>query len=146
MRSLVLRTLGGLVAAGVGLGVAATPAAAAENSTFRLAAGGVVGYGTYRHMMSNPERPVPPIQIAGTLVGRSPARCAVAQVAYSGPADGIEWRTFSTLCGSGRTSFRIQASYLFRGVQPPVRLCAGRTPAQAERGRQCDQFRPPTTR
>nr|WP_296065366.1 hypothetical protein [uncultured Actinoplanes sp.] len=142
MRSLVLRTLGGLVAAGVGLGVAAAPAAA-DTTTFRLATGGVVGYGTYRHVMSVPERPVPPIRIAATLVGHDPVRCAVIQVARSGPADGIEWHTFGGHCGRGRAGFRIQTSYLFRGVRPPVRLCVGWTASLAQRGRQCDLYRPP---
>ncbi|MGK5685453.1 hypothetical protein [Actinoplanes sp. URMC 104] len=146
MRSFVSRTLGGLVAAAVGLGVAATPAAAATSTSFRLVADGVVGYGTYEHMMGSPERPVPPIRIAGTLVGRSPLRCAVIQVARSGPADGLEWRTFGRHCGRGRTDVRVQTSYLFRGVQPPVRLCAGWSVAQAERARRCDQFRPPADR
>ena len=146
MRSLVLRTLGSLVAAGVGLGVAAAPAAAADDATFRLATGGFVGHGTYHHMMSIPERPVPPIHIAGTLAGRSLFRCAVVQVARSGPADGIEWRTLGRQCGPGRTTFRTQTSYLFRGVQPPVRLCTGWTVSQAEQGRRCDQYRPPADR
>jgi hypothetical protein len=146
VRSLVLRTLGGLVAAGVSLGVAAAPAAADDTTTFRLVAGGVAGYGKYEHMSSNPEQPTAPIRIAGTLVGRSPFRCAVIQIARSGPADGIEWRTFGRHCGRGRTGVRVQTSYLFRGVKPPVRLCAGRTIHQAERGRQCDQYRPPADR
>lgn len=143
MRSLVLRTLGGLFASSVCLGVAAAPAEAAETTKFRLTAGGVVGSGTYEHMAG---QPVPPIRITGTLIGRSRFHCAVIQVARSGPADGIEWQTFGRHCGPGRTRFRVQASYLFRGVKPPVRLCAGRTMRQAERGRQCDQYQPPTDR
>ena len=146
MRSLVLRTLGGVVAAGLGLGVAATPAAAAGTTTFRLVTGGVVGYGTYELVRSVPEQPAPPIRIAATLVGRSLLHCAVMQVARSGPADGIEWQTFGRHCGLGRAAFRVQASYLFRGVKPPVRLCVGWTAPQAERGRQCDQYQPPTER
>jgi hypothetical protein len=138
-----LRTLSCVVAAGVSLSVASAPAAAADSSTFRLVAGGVVGHGTYERVSSIPEQPVPPFRIAGTLAGRSPFRCAVIQVARSGPADGIEWQTFGRHCGPGRTKFRVQASYLFRGVKPPVRLCAGRTTHQAERARQCDQYRPP---
>lgn len=140
MRSLVLRTLGGLVAAGVGLGVAATPAAAAETSTFRLVAGGVVAQGAYRHA---PGTQAAPVRVQGTLAGRRLSGCAVIQVARSGPADGIEWQTFGRHCGPGRSRFRVEASYLFRGVQPPVRLCAGRTPYQAERAAQCEQYRPP---
>ncbi len=128
--------------AGLGLGIAAAPAAAAPTSTFRLTAGGVAAHGTYRHMMGNPERPVPPFRITGTLAGRSLFGCAVIQVGRSGPADGLEWRTFGRHCGPGRTQVRVEASYLFRGVKPPVRLCAGRTPAQAERGRDCDEYRP----
>ncbi len=146
MRSFLIRTLGGVVAAGVGLSVAAAPAAAAEATTFRLVAGGVVGYGTYEHMMSIPERPVPPIRITGTLAGRGLFRCAVIQVARSGPADGLEWHTFGRHCGRGRTGVKVQTSYLFRGVQPPVRLCAGWTASQAERGRRCDVYRPPADR
>ena len=142
MRSLVLRTLGGLAAAGIALGAAAAPAAAADTATFRLATAGAAGYGTYERMMSLPEQPVPPFRITGTLVGRSWFRCAVIQVGRSGPADGLEWRTVGRQCGPGRTSFRAQASYLFRGVQPPVRLCSGWTTAQAERGRQCDVYQP----
>ena len=146
MQSLVIRALGGLVVTGVSLSVVATPAAAAESSTFRLAASGAVGYGTYDRMMGIPERPVPPIRIAGTLVGRSLFRCAVVQVAGNGPADGIEWRTIGMQCGRGRTDFRIQTSYLFGGAKPPVRLCSGWTKSQAERGRRCDTHRPPADR
>lgn len=146
MQSLALRTLGAVVAAGLGLSVAAVPAAAAESSRFRLVAGGAVAHGTYHRMMSVPERPVPPFSIAGSLVGRHPLRCAVVQVAGSGPADGLEWRTVGKQCGRGRTGFRVQTSYLFRGVKPPVRLCAGWTMVQAERGRRCDVYRPPTDR
>ena len=143
MRSLVLRTLGGLVAAGLGLGVAAVPATAAPNTTFRLAAGNAVGSGLYQHVMSIPERPVLPISITGTLAARSLWRCAVIQVGRSGPADGLEWQTFGQHCGLGRKSVRTQANYMFRGVNPPVRLCAGLTVPQAERGRQCDLYQPP---
>ncbi|MBM2615997.1 hypothetical protein JIG36_10560 [Actinoplanes sp. LDG1-06] len=143
MRSLVHRALGGVVAAGIGLGVAAAPAAAATTTNFRLSTSGVVGHGTYAQMMSNPERPVPPFRITGTLVGHSPFRCAVIQVARSGPTDGVEWDTFGRQCGPGRTNVRVQTSYLFRGVKPPVRLCGGWTVAQAARGTQCDLFRPP---
>jgi hypothetical protein len=146
VRSLVLRTIGALVAAGIGLGVAAAPASAAGDNTFRLTTGGVVGSGTYDHMMSIPEQPVPPIRITGTLTGRSYFRCAVIQVGRSGPADGLEWHTFGRHCGPGRTKFRVQANYMFRGVQPPVRLCSGWSPRQAERGRQCDLYRPPSDR
>jgi hypothetical protein len=143
VRSLVLRTLGCLATAAVGLGVAAAPAAAAETSTFRLVAGGAVGYGTYEHRESTAEQPVPPFRITGTLVGLSRYRCAAIQVARSGPADGVEWRTFGSHCGRGRTTFRVQTSYLFRGVKPLVRLCAGRTTSQAEHARHCDTYRPP---
>ncbi|NMO50050.1 hypothetical protein HH310_02415 [Actinoplanes sp. TBRC 11911] len=129
MHSLVLP----LVAA-VGLGVAPAPATA---DSFRLVAGGVVGHGTYQRN---------PIRIAGTLTGKGPSRCAAIQVARSGPADGIEWHTFGRHCGRGRTRFRVEASYLFRGVYPPVRLCAGRTIHQAERGRSCDRYQPPVDR
>ena len=146
MRSLVFRALGGLVIAGIGLGVAATPAAAGDTTTFRLVTRGAVGYGTYEHRVSVPDRPVAPIRITGTLAGRGVFRCAVMQVARSGPADGIEWRTFGRHCGPGRTGFRVQASYLFRGVKPAVRLCSGRTVSQAERGRRCDLYQPPADR
>jgi len=141
VRSLVLSTL-----AGVALTAAATPAAAAEPGQFRLMAGSVVAHGKYERMMSIPEQPVPPFRITGTLTGRSLFRCAVVQVGGSGPADGLEWRTVARHCGPGRTPFRAEASYLFRGVQPPVRLCAGWATKQAEGGRQCDQYRPPADR
>lgn len=146
MRSFVARTLSGLVAVATGLGVAAAPAAAAGPPTFRLAAGGVVAQGSYEHIVSVPERPVPPILVAGHLSGRAKGRCAVIQVARSGPADGIEWQTFGRHCGRGRTGFRVQTSYLFRGVQPPVRLCPGRTVSQAERGRHCAVYQPAARR
>ncbi len=146
MRSLVLRTLGGLAATGVALVVAAAPAAAAGSTSFRLVSGNVVGYGTYQNMSSIPERPVPPFRITGTLVGRSLFRCAAIQVSRSGPADGLEWQTFGRHCGPGRTNVRVQANYLFRGVKPQVRLCTGRTVSQAEQGYQCDIYQPPTDR
>ena len=146
MRSLVIRALGGVVAAGIGLGVAAAPAAATGNSMFRLVTDAVHAHGSYERMMSIPERPVPPFRITGTLTGRSLWRCAVIQVARSGPADGLEWHTFGRHCGRGRTAVRVQASYLFRGVEPSVRLCAGWTVAQAERGRRCDVYQPPADR
>ncbi|MEV4345839.1 hypothetical protein AB0J83_15315 [Actinoplanes sp. NPDC049596] len=146
MRSYFLRALGALTAAGVALVAVPTPAAAADPTTFRLGAGGFVSHGTYAHMMSIPEQPVPPIRITGTLSGRHWLRCAVLQVARSGPADGLEWQTYAHQCGRGRTDFRIQASYLFRGVNPPVRLCTGWTLTQAQRGRSCDLYRPPADR
>lgn len=145
MRSFVARTLSGLAATAAVLSVAAAPAAAGP-PTFRLTAGGVVAHGIYERVVSVPERPVPPILVAGSLAGRGRARCAVIQVARSGPADGIEWQTFGRHCGTGRSGFRVQTSYLFRGVQPPVRLCAGRTVSQAERARVCDVYRPATVR
>jgi len=70
----------------------------------------------------------------------------VIQVGRSGPADGLEWQTFGRHCGPGRTKVRVQANYMFRAVQPPVRLCSGWTLRQAERGRQCDLYRPPADR
>lgn len=143
MRPLVSRTLGAVVAVGAVLGAVVTPAVAAGDNAFRLRAGSVVAQGTYGHMMSIPERPVPPFRIVGTMTGRSVFGCAVIQVGRSGPADGLEWRTVGKHCGVGRRSFDAQATYLFRGVKPPVRLCAGWSPAQAERGRRCDVYRPP---
>jgi len=149
VRSLICRTLAGLVAVGVGLGVAAAPAAAAAETTkFRLTTGSVVANGTYERVAGPPEQPVPSFRIAGTLVGRSlfRFRCAVLQVARSGPADGVEWQTFGKHCGPGRTSFQVQASALFGGGTPPVRLCAGWSASQAERGRKCELYRPPALR
>ncbi|MCO8269084.1 hypothetical protein M1L60_00610 [Actinoplanes sp. TRM 88003] len=146
MRSLVLRTLGVLIAAGIGATATAGPAAATGNNTFRLVSGGVVASGSYDHMMSIPEQPAPPIRVTGTLTGRDYFRCAVIQVGRSGPADGLEWQTFGRHCGPGRTKVRVQANYMFRGVQPPVRLCSGWSLRQAEQGRQCDLYRPPTDR
>ncbi|WP_250030006.1 hypothetical protein [Paractinoplanes maris] len=145
MRSLVPRTLSGLIAAGAGLSVAAPPAAAADTTKFRLAAGSAVANGTYEYRTSL-QQVEPPFRITGTLIGRDRFRCAVVQVARSGPADGLEWRTFGRHCGPGATRFRVEASYLFRGVKPSVRLCAGRNPAQAEQGRQCDVYQPPAER
>ncbi|MEU4242060.1 hypothetical protein [Actinoplanes sp. NPDC026619] len=139
MRSFMLAAL----AAGVGLGVVATPAAAAETTTFRLVSDGFIGTGTYEH---SPAGPGAPIRISGALAGRGLFRCAVVQVARSGPADGVEWQTFGRQCGPGRTRVRVEASYLFRGVKPPVRLCAGWTASQAERGGRCDTYRPPADR
>ncbi|MCY1136827.1 hypothetical protein OWR29_02370 [Actinoplanes sp. Pm04-4] len=94
-------------------------------------------------MMSIPERPVPPFRITGALTGRNLFRCAVLQVGASGPADGLEWRTVARHCGRGRTPFRAQASYMFRGVQPPLRLCAGWTLTEAGQASRCDQYSPP---
>jgi hypothetical protein len=142
MHSLVIRTLAGLVTTGVSLGVAAAPAEAAETTKFKLSIGGVVAYGTYKHFPSTPKQQTPSIRISGTLVARG--SCAALQVARSGPADGVEWQTSVGHCGAGRSRFQVQTSYMFRGVKPPVRLCAGRTLRQAERGQQCDQYRPPT--
>lgn len=141
MKSLVARTLGIVAMAGIGLGAGAAPAAAALGNTFELATGSVSAYGTYDRMMSIPEHPVAPIRISGTLAVNS-AKCGVVQVAYNGPTDGIEWRTFGALCGKGKTNYTTTSNFLFGGFQPQVRLCKGTTVTKAERGSSCDTFTP----
>ncbi|GAB1642928.1 hypothetical protein [Krasilnikovia sp. MM14-A1259] len=142
MKSLAARTLGIVAMAGIAVGVAAAPAAAALDNTFELATGSVSAYGTYDRMMSIPEHPVPPIRISGTLAVNSATACGVVQVAYNGPTDGIEWRTFGTLCGKGKTNYTTTSNLLFGGFQPAVRLCKGTTVKKAERGTACDTYMP----
>ncbi|MGX6604571.1 hypothetical protein ACWKSP_20930 [Micromonosporaceae bacterium Da 78-11] len=137
MKSLV--TLGALA---VAMTVAASPASAATRDTFELTAGVASAYGTYHRMMSIPERPVPPVQVSGTLAVNGSHRCGVVQIAYNGPADGIEWRTLSHLCGPGKTNFRASTNLLWGGAQPQLRLCKGGTVAKAERGLRCDVYTP----
>jgi hypothetical protein len=141
MQSLVTRTIGILAGAGIAVTMAAVPAAAAGR-TFDLSARAVTAHGSYDTMMSIPERPVPPVQIRGTLAVTKRDRCGVVQIAYNGPADGIEWRTLSTLCGRGKTTFLARSGYLWGGFTPGLRLCSGRTVERAERGRQCDIHTP----
>jgi hypothetical protein len=141
MKRLVSRTLGALAGAGLAV-VAAAPPAAAADDTFQLAAGSATAYGTYRLMMSIPENPVSPVAVDGTLALNQRHRCAVVQIAYNGPADGLEWRTLTRLCGRGRTNFQARADYLRGGLPPRLRLCAGRTVAQAEQGDRCDVHAP----
>jgi hypothetical protein len=120
----------------------ATPALAADN-TFELSSGKASAYGTYDRMMSIPERPVPPIAVNGTLAVNRSNRCAVVQIAYNGPADGIEWRTLNSLCRPGKTNFSTSSGFLWGGAHPEVRLCTGTTVKRAEQGRNCDVFTPP---
>jgi hypothetical protein len=130
-----------LAVTGASVAMAATPALAADN-TFELSAGRATAYGTYDRMMSIPEQPVPPIAVIGTLAVNGRARCAVVQIAYNGPADGIEWRTLNSLCGPGKTGFSARSEFLWGGFQPELRLCTGITVKRAERGRDCDVFTP----
>ncbi|MGY0003971.1 hypothetical protein [Micromonospora sp. I033] len=143
MKRLVLRTLCALAGTGIAV-VAAAPPAAAADDTFQLAAGGATAYGTYRLMMSIPERPVPPIAVDGTLAVNHRDRCAVVQIAHNGPADGIEWRTLASLCRPGRTNFQARADHLWGGFTPDLRLCTGRTVERAEQGHRCDVHDPPS--
>ncbi|WP_378031104.1 hypothetical protein [Actinoplanes sp. GCM10030250] len=92
--------------------------------------------------MGIPGRPVPPITVRGTLAVNRWTSCAVVQIAYNGPTDGIEWRTVQRGCGRGRTAFRATSEYLWGGGKPQLRLCAGRTVRQAERGTACDVYTP----
>lgn len=141
MKSFVSRAVGVIAVAGAAIALAATPALAADN-TFELAAGKATAYGTYDRMMSIPERPVPPIAVNGTLAVNGRDRCAVVQIAYNGPADGIEWRTLNSLCRPGKTNFAARSELLWGGFQPEVRLCTGVTVKRAELGRNCDVFTP----
>jgi hypothetical protein len=125
----------------VGLALIATPAFAADN-TFELSSGKASAYGTYDRMMSIPERPVPPVAVNGTLAVNRSNRCAVVQIAYNGPADGIEWRTLNSLCRPGKTNFSARSEFLWGGAHPEVRLCTGKTVKRAEQGRSCDVFTP----
>ena len=145
MQFLVTRAIGVLAGAGIAVGMAAVPAAAAR-PTVDLSTRAVTAYGTYDVMMSIPERPVPPIQVRGTLAVAKRDRCGVIQIAYNGPTDGIEWRTFGRLCGRGKTNFLTRSGYLWGGSAPGLRLCSGRTVQRAELGRQCDIHRPPADR
>ncbi|GAB2688835.1 hypothetical protein [Thalassiella azotivora] len=141
MTSLVARTLGTVALVGAAIGAAAVPAAAVDN-TFQLAHGGVTASGTYDRMMSIPERPVPPVRVAGTLVVDSANRCGVVQIAQSGPADRTVWHTVAGRCGAGATTFTVNADLLRGSVDPDVRLCEGATPWQAVRGASCTSFTP----
>ncbi|WP_433792445.1 hypothetical protein [Actinoplanes sp. CA-252034] len=141
MNSVISRTLIVLGGAGAAVAMAATPALAVDN-TFDLAAGKASAYGTYDRMMSIPERPVPPVAVSGTLAMNGRNRCAVVQIAYNGPADGIEWRTLNHLCGPGKTNFATRSEFLWGGGRPELRLCTGVTVTRAEQGRNCDVFTP----
>jgi hypothetical protein len=145
MPSFVTRAIGVLAGAGITVTLAAVPAAAA-GPTFDLSTRGAAAHGRYDIMMSIPERPVPPVQISGTLAVTERNRCAVVQIAYNGPADGIEWRTLRALCGRGKKTFRARSGYLWGGSAPGLRLCSGRSVPQAELGRRCDVHRPATNR
>jgi hypothetical protein len=134
-----------LAVAGASVAMAATPALAADN-TFELSTGRATAYGTYDRMMSIPEQPVPPIAVNGTLAVNGRARCAVVQIAYNGPADGIEWRTLNSRCGRGKTGFSARSEFLWGGSQPELRLCTGVTVKRAEQGRDCDVFTPAADR
>jgi len=78
----------------------------AAGNAFEPAAGKATVHGTYTWMMSIPERPVPPIAVDGTLTVEGRHQCAVMQIAYNGPADGIEWRTIGSRCRSARPASR----------------------------------------
>lgn len=136
------------VLAGAGLAlVAAAPAAASTaDNRFDLVAGAASAYGTYDTMMSIPERPVPPILVNGTLAVNRTKKCAVAQIAYNGPADGIEWRTLTTLCEPGKTNFKVTSGYLWGGARPQLRLCVGKSLKWAKRGIRCDVYTPAPNR
>jgi hypothetical protein len=142
MQSLVIRSIGVLAGAGIAATMAAAPAAAA-GPTFDLSTRSATARGSYHVMMGLPERPIPPIQVRGTLVVTKRNWCGVVQIAYNGPADGIQWRTVGKLCGRSRTTFVARSGYLWGGAAPGLRLCSGRTVERAERSRQCDVHRPP---
>jgi hypothetical protein len=139
MKSFARHIAGALAIAGITL--TASPAFAADN-TFELSSGKASAYGSYHRMMSIPERPVPPIAVDGTLAVNRTNRCAVVQIAYNGPADGIEWRTLNSLCRPGKTNFAARSEFLWGGAHPEVRLCTGATVKRAEKGRNCDVFTP----
>jgi hypothetical protein len=141
MNTFFSRALGIVAGAGALLALTAGPALAADN-TFEMAAGKATAYGTYDRMMSIPERPVPPVAVNGTLAVNGRNQCAVVQIAYNGPADGIEWRTMNSLCGRGKTNFAARSELLWGGGQPDLRLCAGATVKRAELGRNCGTFSP----
>ncbi|SDS83857.1 hypothetical protein [Actinoplanes derwentensis] len=126
----------------IALVLAGAMLAAAPANAFSLSTAGASAYGSYDRMMSIPERPVPPIAVSGTLAVNRPGQCAVVQIAYNGPADGIAWRTLSGLCRPGKTNFRATSQLLWGGAEPPLRLCAGPTTRIAEQGRNCDVYRP----
>ncbi|WIM93171.1 hypothetical protein ACTOB_005141 [Actinoplanes oblitus] len=136
MNKIAIGALGAL--AGAGSVLAMTSPAAAAGNTIDLAAGGATAYGSYNLMMSIPERPVPPIKVDGTLAMNQRGQCAVVQIAGNGPADGIEWRTLTSLCHPGKTNFAATSGYLWGGFQPELRLCVGATVKRAERGHDCD--------
>jgi hypothetical protein len=142
MNSFTRRTLTIVAGVGSAVAMAATPALAADNG-FDLSVGKASAYGTYDRMMSVPERPVPPVAVNGTLAVNGRNRCAVVQIAYNGPADGIAWRTLNSLCRPGKTNFATRSAFLWGGAHPGLRLCAGVTVARAEQGRNCDVFTPP---
>jgi hypothetical protein len=131
--------------AGVGAVLAmASPAMAADN-TFDLSAGRASAYGTYDRMMSIPERPVPPVKVQGTLAMNGRNRCGVVQIAFNGPADGIEWRTLAGLCTPGKTNYTATSELLWGGAEPALRVCTGTTVRRAEQGRVCDVHSPATS-
>ncbi|MEV8510612.1 hypothetical protein AB0368_38085 [Actinoplanes sp. NPDC051475] len=136
MKKLTVSGLG--VLAGVGVALAMVSPAAAAGNTFELAAGSATAYGTYDRMMSIPEQPVAPVKVKGTLALNGRSRCAVVQIADSGPADGIEWRTLNGLCRPGKTNFAATSDLLRGGFEPELRLCVGTTLKRAEEGRNCD--------
>jgi hypothetical protein len=147
MKSRIHRFVAALAGAGLAVVATAAPAVASTaDNRFDLSAGSASAYGTYDHMMSIPERPVPPVLVTGTLAVNKPKKCAVAQIAYNGPADGIEWRTLTTLCGPGKTNFKAQSGYLWGGAQPQLRLCVGKSLKWAKRGIRCDVHTPPPLR
>ncbi|MFC4067168.1 hypothetical protein [Actinoplanes subglobosus] len=145
MNSFFRRALGILAGTGALLALTAGPALAADN-TFSLAAGKATAYGTYDRMMSIPERPVPPVAVNGTLAMNGRNQCAVVQISYNGPADGIEWRTLNSLCRPGKTNFAARSELLWGGGQPELRLCSGNTVKRAEQGRSCGSFSPAANR
>jgi hypothetical protein len=140
MKNIAVSAFGALAAAGTVLAMG-SPAAAADNAV-DLVAGGATAYGAYNLMMSIPERPVPPVKVDGTLALNRRGQCAVVQIAYNGPADGIEWRTLNSLCRPGKTNFAVTSGYLWGGFRPELRLCVGATVKRAEQGNTCDVHTP----
>ena len=142
MTSFTTRAITVLTGAGVAVTMAAAPAVAVDN-TFTMAVGRTWAHGTYDRMMSIPERPVPPVAVDGTLAVNGLFRCAVVQIAYNGPTDGIAWRTLTGRCRPGKTGFSARSEHLRGGAKPPLRLCTGITVKRAEQSRACDVFTPP---
>ncbi|MFI5491591.1 hypothetical protein [Actinoplanes sp. NPDC051859] len=146
MKSLVARTSVIVAMTGIALGVAAGPAAAADNE-FQLDIKNakdrivVSAYGTYDRMMSIPERPVPPVRVSGTLAVNAD-KCGVVQIAYNAPTDALAWNTVGKLCGKGKTNYTATANLLRGGFQPGLRLCAGTSVKKAEKGANCEYFTP----